>query len=242
MYITHVEISNYKSFHAPTTIDFLPGFNVITGKNNAGKTSLLEGLTLNFNGMPHRSLETVPVPGAYPADTSSILITLVLQREEMLNQLRNGGPYYLATPGNTFHFADGTAFGGPDTIRRFTEWFLSKPEFTVSVRRSMSHQEKWVAVEPGFGLYDPQPAAQGDRSFIQFRVGADGTPFEFGATHRPEDQDIGVWLGHMMQRRIYRFFAERFNISQCAFGTNSFLAANAQNLPEELNVLQGNHQ
>lgn len=246
MYITHFEISNYKSFHTDTAIDFLPGFNIITGKNNAGKTSLLEGLTLNFNGMPHRSLETVPVPGALPVNSSSALVTLVLNREELTNLLRGGGPYYLASPANTFRFANGQAFGGPDTSRLFVDWFLSQPEFKVTVRRTVTigtNEEKWAVVNPTFGLYDPeQRPGQNTRFFIPFRVQPDGMVVELGRAGVDDQQDICLWLARVMRPRIYRFFAERFNISQSPFGTSSVLAANAQNLPEVLNVLQGNPQ
>ena len=45
MYMSRFQILNYKSFLETTEIEFKPGFNVITGKNSAGKTSLLEALT-----------------------------------------------------------------------------------------------------------------------------------------------------------------------------------------------------
>jgi AAA15 family ATPase/GTPase len=42
MYIESIAIKNYKSFLDFGPITFGPGFNVIVGSNNAGKTALLE--------------------------------------------------------------------------------------------------------------------------------------------------------------------------------------------------------
>ena len=242
MYITHFEISNYKSYRDPAAIDFRPGFNVITGQNNAGKTSLLEGLTLVFGAVPHRSLESVPVPGGYPPDASTVKMSLVLNRDEMRNLLRaHGGPCYLATPANTFRFLDGHLFAGQDDVPHFVDWFLSQSEFTLSFRRTVSNEEKWVALEPTFGLYDAaQPLAPGVRLFVSFRILPGGTIAEYGGSQLEESNNICLWLAQAIRPKIYRFFAERFNIARCPAGTNPVLAANAQNLPEVLSRLQGN--
>ena len=46
-YITHlrkIQLTGYKSIKQ-LTVEFLPGLNVLIGKNNAGKTNFLEGLS-----------------------------------------------------------------------------------------------------------------------------------------------------------------------------------------------------
>ncbi|MCE7923468.1 MAG: hypothetical protein DYG98_10450 [Haliscomenobacteraceae bacterium CHB4] len=45
MYIAHFAIQNFKSFEA-VTLDFNPDLNILTGKNNSGKTTVLEALAL----------------------------------------------------------------------------------------------------------------------------------------------------------------------------------------------------
>lgn len=40
-----------------------PGFNVIVGLNNVGKTVLAEAVGLRLANKPHRSLDTVPTLG-----------------------------------------------------------------------------------------------------------------------------------------------------------------------------------
>jgi len=62
MRIVSAQIENYKSFLDSGDIQFSPGFNVIVGQNNAGKTALVEALSLDFDNKHHRSSITVPTP------------------------------------------------------------------------------------------------------------------------------------------------------------------------------------
>src|SRR5439155_18467418 len=55
-----------------------------------------------------------------------------------------------------------------------------------------------------------------------------------------ESNDVSNFLAQRLLPQIYRFSAERFNIGECQFGNSAVLIANAQNLPEVLNVLQAN--
>lgn len=56
MYIKAIEVRNYKSFLEPQQITFDKGINVIVGKNNVGKTALLEALSMNCNSVPHKGI------------------------------------------------------------------------------------------------------------------------------------------------------------------------------------------
>ena len=60
MRISSFRLKNYKSFVDSEEIEFSEGFNVIVGPNNAGKTTLLEALSLSFVGKPHKSILTLP--------------------------------------------------------------------------------------------------------------------------------------------------------------------------------------
>ncbi|MEA5554664.1 AAA family ATPase [Anabaena cylindrica UHCC 0172] len=62
MYIKKLQVFNYKSYSDSGSgeMEFSPGINIIVGKNNAGKTSLLEVLTLDFENQRHRSLKKLP--------------------------------------------------------------------------------------------------------------------------------------------------------------------------------------
>ena len=55
MLINEFKIINYKSYRATTPIQLSTGFNVFIGKNNGGKTALLEALSLStLVNKPHR--------------------------------------------------------------------------------------------------------------------------------------------------------------------------------------------
>src|SRR2546427_80281 len=58
MHISSFRVENYKSFRATEEIRTAPGFNVIVGQNNAGKTALMEALSLSGGNKPHRSLKS----------------------------------------------------------------------------------------------------------------------------------------------------------------------------------------
>src|SRR5258708_643596 len=98
MYISRFQIINYKSYLETAEIEFKRGFNVVTGKNNAGKTALLEALTLQFDANPHRTVETVPYPGASPSTTSLVRFTLVIDRKELLRLIVEHQQRYLPLP------------------------------------------------------------------------------------------------------------------------------------------------
>lgn len=59
MQIAKFSATNYKSIRELTAFELSDGFNIVTGQNAAGKTALLELLSLNFSSNPHRSLEPV---------------------------------------------------------------------------------------------------------------------------------------------------------------------------------------
>jgi AAA15 family ATPase/GTPase len=82
MYISGFQVANYKSFFEPITLKFTPGFNIISGQNNAGKTALLEALGLDFGWNPHRSLKTIPVKGIAPAQLSRADISFTTTPEQ----------------------------------------------------------------------------------------------------------------------------------------------------------------
>src|SRR4051812_47457666 len=87
MFVKKFEIENYKSFLASGETGLSPGFNVIVGPNNAGKTALIEALELRFENHPHRSQRTAPNRNSQPTTTSRINVTFQLGRDELAELL-----------------------------------------------------------------------------------------------------------------------------------------------------------
>lgn len=89
MHITSVAIENYKSFRDRQVLHFEPGFNLLVGTNNAGKTSVLEVIDLEaILNEPHRSKVTIPQFGGQPVDATSkfdvTLATTVAELQRLL--------------------------------------------------------------------------------------------------------------------------------------------------------------
>lgn len=243
MYISRFQILNYKSFLETTEIELKPGFNVVTGKNNAGKTSLLEALTLQFDGNPHRTVETVPYPGAPTPSTSAVRFALSIDRKELLRLIGDQQQRFLSRPVSGFAWPSGSYDGSPTSTDAFLRWISGHDEFRIGIRldKIQNGGARWAPEGPIFGLYPAEQTNDNRRYFLPLRVDSNG---QFGApgsiVQGDESNEVSVFLAQNLISQIYRFTAERFNIGECSFGNSAVLAANAQNLPEVLNVLQAN--
>jgi hypothetical protein len=248
MVISKFQIANYKSYRDSGEIEFKPGFNVLTGQNSAGKTALLDALTLQFSPTPHISDRTVPFRGAPPDPISSARITFAISGEELVSLLRGIGPggRFFRRPaarsvlpsGRTI---DSSANGMNVALREIVDQRL----LYVSTRLSRSSRgESWTPEAPdGFGVYQAdRPNGNGQAFYYRADLDQDGILTVVGANAAPENSssDVRIVMAGQLRSRIYRFLAERFIVGQSAFGANPTLASNAANLPEALNVLDGN--
>jgi hypothetical protein len=90
--LSSFRVTNYKSFHETNKVDFEPGFNVIVGQNNTGKTALTEALSLGFDPNPHRSTLTIPNPGASPDPVSRAEVSFHLNVDDVKELLADNLP------------------------------------------------------------------------------------------------------------------------------------------------------
>jgi chromosome segregation ATPase len=92
MHISSVQIENYKSYRSSTTLKLMPGINVITGQNNAGKTALLEALRMDIQNNPHRSLTPTQLPDTNPNNSSTTTVTISIDRGSSVPATDSGIP------------------------------------------------------------------------------------------------------------------------------------------------------
>jgi hypothetical protein len=246
MHISKFQIVNYKSYRDSGEVEFKPGFNILTGQNSAGKTALLEALTLRFAPTPHISDQTVPFRGAPPDTTSSARVTFTITGPELVTLLRGMGAAgrFFPRPANTTLLTGRYVDGSPNAMNSVLRELPEQAHLPISLRLDRP-ADSWTledsavfgfymadAINPhsGQGFFYAVQTDQNDRLTV-----AEGNPLQ----HHPSD-DVRIALAHQLRNRIYRFLAERFIVGQSAFGANSTLAANAANLPEVLNVLDGN--
>ena len=83
MYLKNFQLFNYKSFKDSGELEFSPGINIIVGQNNAGKTALLEALTLKLSKNPHRSTLTLPDSYSKTKEDSTAEIELIIEKNEL---------------------------------------------------------------------------------------------------------------------------------------------------------------
>jgi len=241
MHIPKFQCGNYKSLQAPAAILLRPGVNVITGQNNAGKTALLESLTVNFKGNPHRSKKTIPTPWAEPSPISWAEISLTGTPKEILQLLRRplNSNWYVARPdhGSAIHAAAG------GNGQRILETIFSEESLTfrLQYQSNVNGQNNWaMPVVPSFGLYPASHVAGTTYNFITMELRPDGTFSEIGGVSADQGNDFGVSIASLFRNRMYRFSAERFNVGACQHGNSPILKPDASNLPEVLMVMQAN--
>src|ERR1700727_2057845 len=136
MRIRKFSARNYKSILQVGPFDLTDGFNIITGQNAAGKTALLELLSLQFAAKPHRSVKTVPNKGDITDSSSVALAELQIKNSELKRILRNSAqPVWVPFPDPKSSLAQeisATDFTGP-FIERFINWFTSQPSYSFDL-------------------------------------------------------------------------------------------------------------
>src|SRR5262249_4244050 len=129
MYIQTFHLSNYKSYRDVPALDLKAGFNVITGRNNSGKTALLEALGLNICAKPHRSLATVPSRNSQPSPHTSIVLSCLLEQEELASMLLIPSTQFgMRLPKDATDFTANVRYNEADygTTINLGKWLLSQ--------------------------------------------------------------------------------------------------------------------
>src|SRR5881396_1652546 len=98
MRIVEFSLENYKSYRKVGPLRLERGFNVVVGPNNAGKTALLEGLTLQMAANPHRSLSTLPRASTPLDQVSRTSFTIAVTGHEVRDVLLNQMQFYIPVP------------------------------------------------------------------------------------------------------------------------------------------------
>lgn len=214
MHIQKLRILNYKSFRDSGFIEFGPGFNVIVGQNNSGKTALLEALGLHLGeNKPHKRKD---IPAGHPTDQQSHFeFDLVATGEELVDAfIRTRHPdirdhvLSLQRPAPDLDTSEETKMCSPLVTNRGGMWAL-RPD-------GAPNKEIWLTAN-GRLLPDNQRHRRID-------VIEAANHSDFIATT--------LWPG--FSPRIYAFKAERMNIGTYGLSNEEILQPNASNLPAVL--------
>ncbi len=225
MRIASFRIHNYKSFSSTEEIQLKPGFNVIVGQNNVGKTALMEALSLRFSDKHHRSLKTVPTALVSPNPISQTEVSFSFSRNELMQLLSALGTFYVPVLNNA---------PLDMLMQRFANAILDENTLET-VFASGGFRTAYLSA------YDNPPDSS---SMLATRVLYTGGQFQFqtdGLGSAAPTNTYGYSLANLIWHRIYRFSAERLNVGEYAVGADSNLAADARNLAQVLNLLQSSN-
>jgi hypothetical protein len=222
LHINTAVIRNFKSFSDSGKIQFLQGFNVILGKNNVGKTALLESLSLFPNGPnPHRDSKkraTQPIN-----DLGELDLEVFFQKQELNDVLLSHGNIW---------FPITQQYQNPSAALEFFHKFLSN-ERIISLRYRTNGG--WSPIKyPSHGM-TPSPASS---MSANIRRSDNFENFEFSGLSHSNNDNMYEPLSQFIKQNIYSFKAERLNLARSRFGSNSKLNPDASNLAEVLNILQ----
>lgn len=232
MAITAFRIQNYKSYFDSGEVRISEGFNVVVGQNNAGKSALLEGLSLQHGPVPHRSLRTLPQPTTTLDPGTRINVVFTLRRGELLDLLRTLAPsIFISVPDQPYApnvLANALSQpNGPETIDFAAEYDANSGNFT-SVRSDL------------FGVAGSQGTVNGRKLNVDPQTGllerADDANYSLNA-----HQTAPLTIALALRQRIYSFRAERLQIGESMIGADPTLQPNAANLAQVLNRLQSSN-
>jgi len=223
MHISKVQIENYKSFLSSPEIHLLPGFNVIIGQNNAGKTALAKSLSLSFNNDLHRSLRTVPTPTTSLTGFSEIKISFELTQNELREILKN-----------SFRIINIPADGNRTPETQVRKFLREVSQDTINIAGLFYGGEFRQVSLNNFDEVENTDQA------LRFEVELpDGMINLLEQNYRGLDKNniFSRKLAQILRSRIYFFDAERLNIGRSRVEPNATLASNASNLPQVLHYL-----
>lgn len=227
MQIINVEIENYKSFLSSGIIPLTPGFNVIVGQNNAGKTALVEALSLTYGNAPHRSLETAPTAQSQPSGLSGVNIWFRASTEQIAEVCAADGSFYVQAIGGSLLDPQG------NSVRKL----LRRKEFVIQCHYvGKELKGAWL-----LGDSRSPDALSTSNQYLKLQAvkSRNGIGISYIGSAQIVDQrhELAWKLAEMLRKRIYFFQAERFNIGDFDVGTETQLRQNAINLASVLHNL-----
>jgi predicted ATPase len=233
MHIESVAITNYKSFHERQTLDLEPGFNLLLGTNNAGKTTVLDVLDLEIGlNEPHRSQRTIPQFGEGPTQPSEFEVTLVTKFSELFRLV-----------GSTQLYLPLAESGKGITETQTSEFFqaFANADEPLKIISNFGHGVESVSIA---GNDIVQGFASRNRSEAVFSALIQKTPSKSAlniqiSNYAGVNDTIGNYA-QLFKPRIYRFSAQRRPGFQCPHQGNAVLDREATTLPYCINHLQTN--
>lgn len=221
-----VSISNFRSFSQSGRIDFSEKWTVIVGKNNSGKSSLLQALRLfSINPEPYRGVRQ--------------------PRDRPLNP-QSSVEFALSVPGSILHhylmqingmMSIGVPNGAPaDGARSHVEAILSADGGVIVRGSNTTGQPPFIS-----GVSDTNDRKiYPDNRYDIYRVSSTDGRIDFYTHGDAPRIDFLSVISNIYGQISYFFDAERLHISTSAIDNVTHLSSNASNLAQVLNKMHEN--
>jgi len=238
MFLKKFQLFNYKSYLDSGRLEFTPGINIIVGRNNSGKTALLQALSLNFTDEIHKSIKTLPHPSTPLQGFSRVEISFSLEKDEFI--------FFLDRLPLPLAILEAGTQNSQYTVELFRAWlydYTTNAEVNLSVLSSSRVDvEHTLITDLAFNLYLPhQEEQKGQYNVIIIKRNINDSIQAYSSSILGLGQTITVQILPLLVNRIYRFHAERLNVGICRFWYSSELQPNASNLAEVLCILQSSN-
>lgn len=237
MRITKFRLKNHKSFQDSQEIQFSEGINIIVGKNNSGKTALMEAISLSFDQKSHKSFATHPLSSTPLNNITEIEISFTVAGANLKNWfLDKNTDVGIPVPHSEFQSSSN------EDYRYVIDQLFNHPMVPVNLKGQLSPGSaiNWGYGDgPSIALHEPKLTDNGRKYLQAFaRPLPDKSDFQYIGNHYNGIQsDIGFHARDYLTSKIYKFKAERLNIGRAQIGTTKKLEPNASNLPSVLHYI-----
>ena len=264
MYFKRIKIENYKSYFDTETIHLETGINIIIGKNNAGKTALLEVLSGKINGIPHKNIKqkprsTTPIKdeGAYGA-----WLEVQIEKKEFFEISEDKG-----YEGSIFLYLDEDYFGAReydesdkfigfvdniyeefeeqegsyliDSIHISNEEIVKK--FEDLIKNGIAIEFSIPLMDLYVGEYSKKPVQQdGNIPVVVFEKNLESIKLSDCQLLTRDYEILNLCIRELLENRIYKFDIHRTIFNSSSTEVSNRLLPNCSNLPSVLDGFQAN--
>jgi len=220
MHIKNIKINNYKCFLDSGKIEMDPYFNILVGKNDAGKTSLIEALSANTPNKPHLSPNSIESSAHLPNPDSTIEIIYSLTTKDIELLLMRKPEFYIP-------------YIGPNHGKCFEN-------FCEAISKDVNFVSIWSNRQP-IDSYIEEFGKKRKHHYLHVKNAGHPNKLDLifnGAM--PEShiyQDYAADIARDILSRCFAFKAERTNIDNSTIDGKAELLPNAQNLAPALHQL-----